>query len=57
MSETCSNIHSYMEVLMEYISDPGDITISSVGTSCEIKVYNAFYFTINTKSIQLVSYF
>lgn len=42
---------------MEYISDPGDITISSVGTSCEIKVYNAFYFTINTKSIQLVSYF
>lgn len=57
MSKTSPNIHSYMEVFMEYISDPGDITISSVGTSCEIKIYNAFYFAINTKSVKLVSYF
>lgn len=34
-----------------------DTTISSLGSSCEIKVFKAFYFAINTKSIKLVSLF
>lgn len=45
-----------MKVFMEDISDVVDFTISSLGSSCEIKTYKAFYFAINTKFIKLVSF-